>query len=229
MALQSRFRQRQESTFRATKIFTDRTEPRKVYADSIAAWEAGRKEQEILVYYGFGGIGKSKLLKELMAAPRRDTIRNIFVSLDAFEFGNPVNVLMSMRNQMTVDCGLFDHALLQYSAKAQLTPEELIRKVDSRNEQLFGILNELISLGTGSLSIPTAILQRSVNFIRDLDFKRKYRAELEELVRTLEAAAALSAQEKQNMSEAARNCYLASFTMEKLVDELEQILAAAVE
>ena len=55
------------------------------------------------------------------------------------------------------------------------------------------------------------------------------RAELEELVRTLEAAAALSAQEKQNMSEAARNCYLASFTMENLVDELEQILAAAVE
>ena len=69
----------------------------------------------------------------------------------------------------------------------------------------------------------------SVRLIRENGCGLVSRAELGELVTTLKAAANLTAQKKQNMSEAARNCYLASFTMEKLVDELEEILAAAVE
>ena len=44
-------------------------------------------------------------------------VNKIHISLDVYDYSNPVNVLIAIRKQLKIDCGLFDYALLQYSAK----------------------------------------------------------------------------------------------------------------
>ena len=60
--LKSKFAKR-GAGFKANRIFTDRIEPREVFNNSIDSFL--QAPQEIVVYYGKGGIGKSKLLKTI--------------------------------------------------------------------------------------------------------------------------------------------------------------------
>ena len=92
--------------------------------------------QQIVTYYGKGGIGKTALLKTLYADEAQSVYKNtkgvtfhsVFISLDAYDFANPVNILMAVRNGIVGDCGLFDYAMLQYCAKAKLNIEEIMQK-----------------------------------------------------------------------------------------------------
>jgi tetratricopeptide (TPR) repeat protein len=183
--LQSKF-SRKSSGFKAQKIFTDRVEPRSVFRTSIQT--LGEKPQEIITYYGKGGIGKSSLLKTLytQAQDVYDTVEgvtlhSIFVSLDAYDFANPVNILMAIRNGVTGDCGLFDYAMLQYCAKAKLNVEEIMQKNSVLSSPVMGVLNELISLGTASACIPTATIQKCVNLIKDHKLRAQYKDDIEEM------------------------------------------------
>ena len=183
--LQSKFAKKTQQ-FQAQKIFTDRVEPRAVFRKSIAAWE--EKSQEIITYYGKGGIGKSKLLKSILEQSGdiyselgQSKIHNIFISLDAYEYANPVNILMSIRNSVTGDCGLFDYALVQYCSKAKLSVDEIMEKNDVLSSPVMDVLNEVISIGTSSACIPTAIMKKCISFIKDMRFKEKYKEEIEEL------------------------------------------------
>lgn len=183
--LQSKF-SKSKIGFRAQKLFTDRVEPTAVFAQSIRS--VPEKPQEILVYYGKGGIGKTSLLKKLyteapdvygQAADRR--FCSIFVSLDAYDFANPVNILMAIRNGVSGDCGLFDYAMLQYCAKAKLNAEEIVQKNSVLSSPVMGVLNELIALGTMSACIPAATIQKCISLIKDHHMKVKYKDEIEEI------------------------------------------------
>ena len=176
--LQSKFVKKNDK-FNAQKIFTDRVEPRAVYKKSVEEWDD--KQQEIITYYGKGGIGKSKLLKSLLQNSDIEGIRAVFVSLDAYEYSNPVNILMSIRNRVVGDCGLFDYALVQYCSKAKISVEEIMRKSDCLSSPVMDVINEVISLGTMSACIPTSIMKKCVSFVKDLHFKNKYKQEIEEL------------------------------------------------
>lgn len=183
--LKSRF-SKSTAGFKAQKLFTDRVEPRAVFAQSVEAWP--ERPQEIVVYYGKGGIGKSSLLKNLAAEaqtvydrlPDRQ-IRSIMVSLEAYDFANPVNILMAIRNGVSGDCGLFDYAMLQYCAKAKLNVEENMQKNSMLSSPVMGVLNEIIALGTMSACIPTATIQKCVELIKDRRFRARYKDEIEEL------------------------------------------------
>lgn len=187
--LKSKFKKEPAKAFRATKIFTDREEPRTVFDNSVHVFCNGQKDSEILVYYGVGGIGKTKLLKELFK--RADdtfakyesghSINKVYVSLDAYDYSNPVNVLMSIRRQLNIDCGIFDYALLQYSVKAKQTVQDISRKFMNFDSPVISIINELISLGMGSVSVPASVLKKSVEVISDISFKRKYKDEITEI------------------------------------------------
>jgi len=186
LMLKSKFKKEAEKVFRATKIFTDRNEPRSVYDASIHAFCSGEKRSEILVFYGVGGIGKTKLLRELFSnvdsrsgkQEVEEVVNKIYVSLDAYDYNNPVNVLMSIRRQLRIECGLFDYALLQYSVKTKHTVQDISQKIVGIDSPLMDMLNDLLSLGMGSVSVPANILRKSAEIIKDLSLKRKYKDEI---------------------------------------------------
>ncbi|MGN0650487.1 MAG: hypothetical protein ACI4KM_08635 [Oscillospiraceae bacterium] len=183
--LKSKF-SKSNTLFKAQKLFTDRVEPSAVFTKSLQMISA--KPQEILVYYGKGGIGKSSLLKKLylLASDIYSQIAEykvhpVFVSLDAYDFANPINILMAIRNGVVGDCGLFDYAMLQYCSKAKLNVEEIMQKNSVLSSPIMGVLNELISLGTMSACIPTATLQKCISLIKDHRMMTKYKSEIEEI------------------------------------------------
>jgi len=184
--LQSRFKKDAEKTFRATKVFTDRDEPSSAFFKSLNSFCTDHKKCEILVYYGVGGIGKTKLVRKLFAEadnefknhPSSSMVSKIYISLDAYDYNNPINVLISIRKQLTIDCSLFDYAFLQYSAKTKLTVQDISRKLAGMNGPVFDIINELLSLGMGSVSVPSNILRKSAELISDIHIKKKYKEEI---------------------------------------------------
>lgn len=183
--LQSKF-SKKKNGFKAQKLFTDREEPRHVYRESMVAWP--QKPREIVVYYGKGGIGKSRLLKSLFIEEQEHLpvvdeykVRKIFISLDAYDYSNPVNILMAIRNGVSGDCGLFDYALLQYCTKAKMTVEEIMSKNDILSSPVVDALNDIISLSTASVCIPAAALKKCISLIKDLHFRSKYKEEIAEI------------------------------------------------
>lgn len=183
--LQSKFAKK-NLRFKAQKIFTDRTQPRTVFRESIEA--IAQKPRGIVNYYGKGGIGKTSLLRnilsgsgELYARKKAPAFCNIFLSLDAFEYGNPVNILTGIRNGVQGDCGLFDYAMTQYYAKARMTIEEIKNKNNLLSSSVMGILNEAISLVTASACIPVSILGKCASLIKDVQLRTKYRDEIAQI------------------------------------------------
>lgn len=182
--LKSKFSKR-SSSFKANKIFTDRIEPRKVFFDSIGTFP--RNPQEILVFYGKGGIGKSSLLRNLYqnmqesADDKEIRLHRIFVSLDAYDFANPINILLAIRNNIHGDCGLFDYAMMQYCSKARMSVEEIMQKNTALSVQVMEVLNDIVAIGTLSACVPTATLRKCVSFIKDMRFKKRYKEEIEEI------------------------------------------------
>ena len=86
--LKSKF-SKKSSDFKAQKLFTDRVEPTAVFEQSIQT--INEKAQEILVYYGKGGIGKTSLLKKLTAkVPKDCSFHSVFISLEAYLFESKV-------------------------------------------------------------------------------------------------------------------------------------------
>ena len=183
--LQSKFSKKNDS-FKAQKLFTDRTEPREVFRRSMLS--LADRPKEIINYYGKGGIGKTTLLKKIIAGSpevyaqiREKTVYNVFVSLDAFEYGNPVNILTAIRSGIQGDCGLFDYAVMQYYAKARMSVEEIRNRNHNLSMTVMGILNEVISIATASASIPVSILDKCISFIKDARIRTKYREEIAEI------------------------------------------------
>ena len=183
--LKSKF-SKKNSGFKAQKIFTDRVEPREVFRQSVLSF--GDTPQQIIAYYGKGGIGKSSLLKTLYSEAQDvyneiggGEYHSIFVSLDAYDFANPVNILMAIRNGVSGDCGLFDYAMLQYCSKAKLNVEEVMQKNSVLSSPVMSVLSELIALGTASACIPTATIQKCVNLIKDHRLKVRFREDIEEM------------------------------------------------
>ena len=114
--LKSKFSNDNRRIFKAQKVFTDRTGPQKVYSDSIESFagSSAEKPAEIIVYYGKGGIGKTALLKELKAHENDHFSKypdkhfhSALICLDNFDYSNPVNILLAIRDSLHGDCSLF--------------------------------------------------------------------------------------------------------------------------
>lgn len=183
--LKSKF-SKKKMGFQAQKIFTDRVEPTAVFYQSIS--KIKEHTQELIVYYGKGGIGKSTLLKNLMKHSEEAyqeltgmSFHNIFVSLDAYEYSNPVNILMSIRNGVNGDCSLFDYAVMQYFAKTKMTIEEMRNKGNLFSRALMDILNDVVTVGTSQVCVPAAALNKCINLVKDMRFKEQYKEELQEI------------------------------------------------
>ena len=180
--LQSKFAHTQKS-FKAQKIFTDRVEPKKVFQDSIES--ISRKPQEIITYYGKGGIGKSRLLKELYLSIKEpktalpQILYPVLVSLDAYDYANPVNILTTIRNGIPTDCGIFDYALALYCAKTKMTIEEIKEKKWLISSITLEAINDILSIATANAVIPMKLIGKVVNAVKDHRMKKIYKEEME--------------------------------------------------
>lgn len=184
--LQSKFA-RKDVEFRAQKIFTDRKPPQQVLQESLQQLE--EKPLQIINYYGKGGIGKSRLLKELFMKVKgikgdktQDyTFIPIFISLDAYDYANPVNILTTIRNFIKGDCSLFDYAMTLYCAKAKITIEDIKDRNWVLSSNIIEHINDVLALATLNAAIPLKWIGSALSAIRDRHFKKTYQAEVEEL------------------------------------------------
>jgi len=189
--LESKFAKKKYA-FKANKIFTDRIIPRKVFTDvlrSIQSETNTNLQKKIIVFYGKGGIGKTSLLKEICNSHSKEiykefpskNFQNIYISLEAHDYTNPVNILCSIRSQLRGNGDFFDYALMQYYNKARVSIEEIKNKNANLSSSVVDLLNEAIGLCTASSSIPKAIVEKSIDFIKDTYFKSRYKEDIEEI------------------------------------------------
>ena len=184
--LKSKFA-RKDNGFRAQKIFTDRKPPQQVLQESLQQLE--QKPLQIINYYGKGGIGKSRLLKELFLKVKdfKDDKSNeytfvpIFISLDAYDYANPVNILTTLRNSINGDCSLFDYAMTLYCAKAKITIEDIKDRNWALSNNILEHINDVLALATLNAAIPLKWIGTALFAIRDYQFKKTYQAEVKEL------------------------------------------------
>ena len=115
---ESRFSRKTQN---AIKKFTDRIEPFKVFNQWLDAIEDGKIGRKTIVYYGVGGIGKTRLISELMATvdrrnkiPGSPTINILFAGMDIHEYNSPAAVLLGLRKQVKFPCVLFDYGMVKY-------------------------------------------------------------------------------------------------------------------
>lgn len=177
---------KKQTRFTANRIFTDRVQPSKVFADSILSIPT--KPQEVIVYYGKGGIGKTRLLQQLCqsseetyAAFSQYRFYNLFLSFDAREISNELGVMMSLRNKLHGDGGLFDYAVITYWAKAKFTINEIKNKNTLLSQNVLRILEEVVNLGNSSMSIPAFIVSEAEGLVKDEQIKREYAEEIQEM------------------------------------------------
>ena len=108
--------------FRAERIFTDREEPLQTFwnnYDGLKDMPADDRNIKVLVYYGIGGIGKTRLLKEIKVELEKKG-KNV-VDFDFEEAQQCRFVLESLKNLLVNKYGfefpLFEYSLYYYRLK----------------------------------------------------------------------------------------------------------------
>ncbi|OCA87730.1 hypothetical protein A8F94_07720 [Bacillus sp. FJAT-27225] len=153
--------------FKANRVFTDRNEPRKLYWNTYEKLKNDEEIFKVLAFYGMGGIGKTKLQTHLyeevekkLSVEKNKKIRQIFISLDAFEFDSPTDIMIAIRKQLAVPALLFDYALVNYWSSVGYTPIEIKKRFNSEDSIIWDILEEVG--GVSGLKIPLKLI-RSVS------------------------------------------------------------------
>ncbi|SHL65719.1 Tetratricopeptide repeat-containing protein [Fibrobacter sp. UWT2] len=123
-----KIRTQEASIPQASRIFTDREEPRKSFWKCYNHFKENMKDGDakVLVYYGVGGIGKSSLLKQLIkemdeAAAAKTISSSLQVYFDFNLKQEPRAVLEALRNKLVDDYKfefpLFDIGSYVYAKK----------------------------------------------------------------------------------------------------------------
>lgn len=176
-----------KSKFKANRVFTDRDEPRRIFWHHFDQLVNG-DYFKVLVYYGMGGIGKTSLQNHLMSEVEKQNtinkvkkVHQISVSLDAFEFDSPTDILIAIRKQLTIPAFLFDYALLTYWSAVGHTPIEIKKRMGNDSGLILDIIEEVS--GVGGLRIPIKMVKSVGRKLIDRYNKSygQYKEELEDI------------------------------------------------
>jgi tetratricopeptide (TPR) repeat protein/Cdc6-like AAA superfamily ATPase len=169
----SRFRT--EDQLKAVRTFTDRKLARQSFRDAV-----GRLDEnplQVLMYYGVGGIGKTRLLRFLQGELEKEMegdahpgVRTLYLSLDAYEFTSPASVLLSIRNQLGLRADLFDYALLKYWTGVGMSLIELRKSGVHDGSLVWDFLDLLGNLG-GAV-IPMQLVRRALSRVQQTVLRR---------------------------------------------------------
>jgi len=172
----------------AVKTFTDRVEPVSVFKEQLLSVIEGKTKHKCLVFYGVGGVGKTRLITELMtdienrsANKEGDSSGKIIIlhiSMDVHEYDSPVAALIGLRKQITSPCILFDYALARYFSLIGKTADQ-IRQFIPKDSVWWDVLGEMLSV----VHVPIGLLDRIVVWSRERRSEQfnLYRNEIEEV------------------------------------------------
>ena len=176
--------QKEKNSLRIEFLQIELIQPK--FLDSITALSC--KPQEIVVYYGKGGIGKSRLLQQLYndsdkiySSVKEYLFHNVFLSFNAREINNEIDIMMALRNKLCGDGGLFDYAVINYWAKAKFTLDEIKYKNSTLSRAVHKIIDDAIALGNGSMTIPMFVVNESRDLIKDGRIQSENKDEIEEI------------------------------------------------
>lgn len=115
---------------KATRVFTDREEPRAAFWKNYERCEAEMTNDgniHVLTYYGIGGIGKSRLLKKLMSEMDERFTDKRYVYFDFNIQQESRAVLTALKNKLTEQCKftfpLFELGSYMYAKKVGGNPD----------------------------------------------------------------------------------------------------------
>ncbi|NOZ95721.1 MAG: tetratricopeptide repeat protein [Acidobacteria bacterium] len=103
------------NTARATRVFTDREGPRETFERTLA--ELSNDSPKLVSYYGIGGIGKSRLCRELYehaTSGERKGDRIAIIDLAVPELRDFVESLFAIRRQIARPCVVYDCAVVRW-------------------------------------------------------------------------------------------------------------------
>lgn len=147
---------RNSEIIKATRKFTDREEPRKVFWDKYKILKENFKNAEdiyLLTYYGVGGIGKSSLLRKLIDELKEKEEKPYYLLFD-FEIAQDMKTVLSMiknklENDYKFDFPMFDLAIYTYAKKIGENAEKPeVKSIVEKSRTLSFILD-----GLGEFSI----------------------------------------------------------------------------
>ena len=227
---------------KATKEFTDREEPRKIFWEKYNLMKSQMNDEasiQVISYYGFGGIGKTSLLHKLMEEvnDREPESKIEFLDFEKLvEFNNNLLDVLKVIRQDLKDkykftFPIFDLVTYVYETKMGKTatkPE--LSSIFDENKEL-GFLKDVISdiplIGTFAKVIYYA--DAGKNLIQDRLRNRKLRERLLEIenasVEDIKEHLAyyFSIDLKENLKNEKRPFVFFIDTYEKLVNELTQV------
>ena len=169
-------------TQQAIKKFTDRIEPFRAFNKWIDAIAAGSITRKALVYYGVGGIGKTRLISELMSdLEKRNNINGtavniIFASMDVNEYNSPSTVLMGLRKQIKFPCVLFDYGMVKYMSSIGKNADQ-IKEFIPKSSIIWDITGDILE----AIHIPVGLIDKIAIKLREkysIQFK-EYHNEIE--------------------------------------------------
>ena len=144
--------QKEPTIFRANKLFVDRSEPTCMINEKCAEIVAGELKKKYIVFYGYGGIGKTKFFSELknrLIYP--DSFYTVKVNLNVYEYNNVVSILLAIRRSLSFDAPQFDYAVVQYYKKCGLPFSELQDKFATVNSSVMEIVKDVSKEVAGSV------------------------------------------------------------------------------
>lgn len=105
----------------------------------------------------------------------------MFLSFNAREINNEIDIMMALRNKLCGDGGLFDYAVINYWAKAKFTLDEIKYKNSTLSRAVHKIIDDAIALGNGSMTIPMFVVNESRDLIKDGRIQSENKDEIEEI------------------------------------------------
>lgn len=142
------------SRFRANRIFVDRIEPTAIVNNTCTQMLQGQLNKKVFVFYGYGGIGKSKFLDELQKnVIYLDEFDIIKINLNIYEYNNVISILLAIRRSLNIDCTEFDYATIQYYNKCRLPFSQLAEQLKTAKSTMFSFIKDSAK-NCGDIFIP---------------------------------------------------------------------------
>ncbi|MCL4451172.1 MAG: hypothetical protein M1327_00910 [Candidatus Thermoplasmatota archaeon] len=183
----------------ASKTFTDRVEPVSIFNTHLSSVMEGKTKQRALVFYGVGGVGKTRLITELMTkienpslnakTNSRKEIVLLHISMDIHEYDSPLAALIGLRKQLKTPCVLFDYALARYLSLIGKSADQ-IREFIPKDSVWWDVLGELLSV----VHLPIGLLDRIIVWARERHSEQfsLYKGEIDEIDSILHDPSAIS-------------------------------------
>ncbi|MEZ8405033.1 hypothetical protein AB6C66_19020 [Vibrio splendidus] len=183
-----------KARLRATRVFTDRKSPQKAFSDLLEkvliSGEVKSEKDSVITFYGIGGVGKTRLKKELIQLCNQTSNKFVVASANfaLSELDNTGRFLCELLGQFEEQGVKFPHFKIAYSIYfAKKNPDTAFNEQSLPFIEESGLVSTLISSidGFGVLGAAKDLVNQVYKlYTKTLALDTKVKVQLEELVDT---------------------------------------------